>query len=112
VLAFPQALEQTIGLLLGHGAVRDCGAQPGPRVPEADVPDGFIELAWRPSRTQSLAFPIGDPAGLDHLVESLQEALASSAIRLALGIVIHGQELIETLCRYQVVTYGDRRGVH
>jgi hypothetical protein len=102
VLAFPQALEQTVGLLLRHGAVRYCGVQPRPRVPEADVPDGLIELAWRSSRTQSLAFLTRDPAGLDHVVKLLQEALASSAIHFALGIIIHGQELIETLCRYQV----------
>ena len=93
MVAFPQALEQTVGLLLGHGAVRYCRVQPRPRVPEADVPDGFIELAWRPSRTQTLGLPVGDPTGFDHLVESLQEALASSAIRLALEVIIHGRSL-------------------
>jgi hypothetical protein len=80
VLAFPQAVEQTVGLLLGHGAVRYCGVQPRPSVPEADVPDCSIELARRPSRTQSLGLPVGNPAGFDHLVESLHEALASTAI--------------------------------
>jgi hypothetical protein len=102
MLASPQALEQTVGLLLGHGASRYCGVQPRPRVPEADVPDGFIELAWRSSRTQSLAFLTRDPAGLDHVVELLQEALASSAIHFALGVITHRQEFIETPCRYQV----------
>ena len=93
MVAIPETLEQIVGLLLVHGAVRDCGVQPRPRVPEADVPDGFIEPAWRPGRTQSLGLLVGNPAGFDHLVESLQEALASSAIRLALEVIIHGRSL-------------------
>ena len=79
------------GFLPGHLATFDGGVQVCSGVPNTDLSGGVVELVRVCGRAQPGCFRLGDPAGLDHLVELLEKALAS--LRFQPVLLIHHRYL-------------------
>ncbi len=101
----PQTLKETVGLFLGQAAARDRRTQVRRRMPDADIPEHVVELAWLAGRAESLGFVVGQPTGIDHLVETPHEAIAALPGQLVLTAFVHRAERIDTRCRCQGVLY-------
>ena len=76
VLAVPQALQEGGGFLWGDPAVIEGLVQPLRRVPEADLANRLVEVLSVGGTAQALGLLHPDAAGLEHLVESLEETIA------------------------------------
>jgi AcrR family transcriptional regulator len=89
VPAASQTPEEAVGLFSSQAAFSHGGVEDRRCVPETDVEDGAVELARLGGCPQPLAFLVGDPAGLDHPVEAVEETFGCPAVGRTLMCSIH-----------------------
>jgi hypothetical protein len=102
VLAVLQTLAERAGLLRVQAAVRNRLIEPRRRVPEADRANRAVELACLGRSAQPRRLLLGDPTGLDHRFEPLEEPGRVPRLSVLATALMHEVEFIETPCHCQI----------